>query len=93
MLNFYPWGLSLNVVQPLGPAGAFSAACRRRRAPRLGAGGALDEVELQTRRSMQTVQRGIRSPLLRGRYAPAHGGGNFNRPIGEFAGSAPAGDC
>src|SRR5205085_7679959 len=75
MLNFYPWGLSLNVVVPL-------AVDRTRILYRTfvldesrkgrGAGAALDKVELEDERIVEQVQRGIRSRLYEsGRYSPA----------------------
>jgi choline monooxygenase len=74
MLNFYPWGLSLNVVVPL-------AVDRTRIVYRTwvmdpsrkeqGAGGALDQVEHEDDSIVEQVQRGIRSRLYdRGRYSP-----------------------
>lgn len=76
MLNFYPWGLSLNQVIPVGPA----RTCVRFRSyvwkPELrgqGAGGALDQVELEDEAAVESVQRGLRSRFYqRGRYAPGH---------------------
>ena len=75
MLNFYPWGLSLNVVVPL-------AVDRTRIVYRTwvmdpsrraqGAGGALDDVEHEDDAIVEQVQRGVRSRLYdRGRYSPA----------------------
>jgi choline monooxygenase len=74
MLNFYPWGCSANVVQPLGPARTrvlflayvADAALRAR-----GAGSALEQVELEDEAIVQRVQRGVRAHgIQRGRYAP-----------------------
>ena len=75
MLNFYPWGLSVNVVVPLAVDRTrilyrtyLLDASRRRR----GAGGALDKVEMEDEQIVEQVQRGIRSRLYdRGRYSPA----------------------
>jgi choline monooxygenase len=75
MLNFYPWGLSLNVVVPLAVDRTrvlyrtwIHDASRRG----AGAGGALDQVELQDERIVEQVQRGVRSRLYeRGRYSPS----------------------
>lgn len=74
MLNFYPWGLSLNVVLPQGVGRTrvsfrtfVSDATRRSR----GAGGDLHRVELEDEAVVESVQRGIRSRLYRhGRYSP-----------------------
>jgi choline monooxygenase len=74
MLNFYPWGLSINIVVPL-------AVDRTRVVYRSwvldptrrnqGAGGALDRVELEDEGIVEQVQRGVRARLYRrGRYSP-----------------------
>lgn len=74
MLNFYPWGLSLNQVVPIGPARTrvrFRAYVWKPELRGAGAGGALDEVELEDEAVVMTVQQGLRSRLYqRGRYAP-----------------------
>jgi choline monooxygenase len=74
MLNFYPWGLSVNVVQPVAPDRCkvlfFSYV---KDASRLGqgAGGDLDRVEREDEEVVEAVQRGVRSRLYdRGRYSP-----------------------
>jgi choline monooxygenase len=85
MLNFYPWGLSLNVVVP-------AAVDRTRIVYRTwvldpsrrgtGAGGALDRVELEDEQIVEQVQRGVRSRLYeRGRYSPSREAGvhHFHR--------------
>jgi choline monooxygenase len=98
MLNFYPWGLSVNVVQPLGPGRTrvlFRSYVRDASRIASGAGGALDTVELEDEAVVQTVQRGIRSRLYtKGRYSPTHERGvhQFHRLIASFmAGDAGAG--
>ena len=90
MLNFYPWGLSLNLVQPDGPA-ACTVAFRSFvwDAARLyaGAGGALHDVEMEDEAVVQAVQRGVRSRFYRGgRYSPAREQGvhHFHRLLCEF---------
>ena len=76
MLNFYPWGLSLNLVLP-------QALDRTRVLFRSyvadpsklgdGAGAALDRVEREDEAIVEAVQRGVRSRLYtRGRYSPTH---------------------
>ena len=90
MLNFYPWGLSLNVVQPLAPDRTrISFRGHVLDAARLGggAGAALDQVELEDEAAVESVQRGLRSRLYRsGRYSPSHERGvhHFHRLLCEF---------
>ena len=74
MLNFYPWGLSLNVVEPLAPERTrirflpYVWDASRREG---GAGGDLDTVELEDEAIVRSVQCGVRSRLYdRGRYSP-----------------------
>lgn len=74
MLNFYPWGLSVNVVKPL--------AVDRTRVSFLSwvfdpakledsAGAEIDRVEREDEEVVESVQRGVRSRLYdRGRYSP-----------------------
>lgn len=76
MLNLYPWGLSLNVVEPLGPSRTrvrflpFVADASLRTQ---GAGGPLDLVEQQDEEVVEGVAEGLRARLYgRGRYAPEH---------------------
>ncbi len=75
MLNVYPWGISVNVVEP-------TAIDRTRVLFRSyvwdaellddGAGSTLDQVELEDEAVVEQVQRGIGSRLYRrGRYSPS----------------------
>lgn len=89
MLNFYPWGLSLNHVQPLAPdrtrvvyRGYVWDASKAGQ----GAGGALDRVEAEDQAIVEAVQRGVSSRLYRGgRYSVAHERGvhRFHRLLAE----------
>jgi choline monooxygenase len=90
MFNFYPWGLSINVVQPLGvDRTRVSFLAYVGNASRLdrGAGGALDRVEREDEEIVAAVQRGVRSRLYgRGRYAPERelGVHHFHRLLVAF---------
>src|SRR5207237_2796106 len=79
MLNFYPWGLSLNLVQPQGLARtriSFRAYVWDASKLGAGAGTGLDQVEMEDEEAVQAVQRGVRSRWYRhGRYSPATGQG------------------
>lgn len=74
MFNFYPWGLSINVVKPLAPdltRVSFIQYVRDRSKLAAGAGAALDRVEREDEHVVELVQKGLRSRLYdRGRYSP-----------------------
>jgi choline monooxygenase len=74
MLNFYPWGLSANIVKPLSPdLSRVSYLTWIWDVSRLdrGAGSGLDRVEREDEAVVEAVQRGIRSAsYVRGRYSP-----------------------
>lgn len=74
MLNFYPWGLSVNVVKPLAATRTrVSFLCYVWRPELLdrGAGAELDRVEREDEVIVEAVQRGLRGRLYdRGRYSP-----------------------
>ena len=92
MFNVYPWGLSVNVVQPLGPARTRVLFRSFVADPALlgqGAGGALDPVEMEDEAVVLSVQRGIRSRLYtQGRYSPRHERGthHFHRLVAQALG-------
>src|SRR5262249_30927658 len=87
MLNVYPWGLSVNVVQPLSPSRTrvkFVSYVGREDLRGVGAGGDLDRVEMQDEAVVAAVHRGMRSRLYRpGRYSAAHERGvhHFHRML------------
>lgn len=76
MLNVYPWGLSVNVVEPRGPAESVVRYHRFLRDPALlgrGAGADLDRVEREDQTMVESVQRGMHARLRRsGALAPRH---------------------
>jgi choline monooxygenase len=74
MINFYPWGVSVNVVRPLGVdmtrVSFLSYVMDASRLDR-GAGTGLDRVEREDEAVVEAVQRGVRSTMYdRGRYSP-----------------------
>ena len=90
MLNFYPWGLSVNVVIPSdvevtrilyrGYVGSLEDLGD-------GAGGGLDKVEAEDQAIVEAVQKGIKSSAYRrGRYSPSRETGvhHFHRMLVEF---------
>lgn len=92
MFNFYPWGLSINIVRPLGPElTKVSFICYVWREDLLGrgAGAALDRVEREDEAVVELVQRGLRSRFYdRGRFSPAREDGthHFHLLLSEFMG-------
>jgi choline monooxygenase len=74
MLNLYPWGVSVNVVRPLGVARtrvSFMSYVWDANKLERGAGASLDRVEREDEVIVESVQRGVRSRLYeRGRYSP-----------------------
>lgn len=74
MFNFYPWGLSINVVRPLAPdlmkVNFIPYVWDESKLGR-GAGADLDRVEREDEAVVEMVQRGMRSRFYkRGRYSP-----------------------
>jgi len=74
MLNFYAWGLSANVVRPLGPERtriSFLTFLRDEDRWSEASGRLLHRVEMEDEEVVESVQRGVRSRLYdRGRYSP-----------------------
>ncbi|MBX3367586.1 MAG: aromatic ring-hydroxylating dioxygenase subunit alpha [Phycisphaeraceae bacterium] len=75
MLNFYPWGLSVNIVRPLSPTltkVSFLTYIGDRSKMDRGAGSGLDRVEREDEAVVEATQKGVRSTLYtRGRYSPS----------------------
>jgi choline monooxygenase len=74
MLNIYPWGLSLNIVEPLGLS-ACRVRFRRFLHEEHSQEGSmdLDEVQQEDEAVVLSVQRGMGSMLYRdGRFSPQH---------------------
>lgn len=76
MLNFYPWGLSLNIVQPFGVDRTRVSYLTYVWKPELlgeGAGGDVHQVEREDQEVVRSVMRGMRSRFARPvQYAPGH---------------------
>ncbi len=73
MFNFYPWGLSMNVVAPISPSltkVSFLRYVWKENLMGRGAGGDLDRVEREDEAVVEQVQRGVRSRFYdRGRFS------------------------
>lgn len=90
MFNFYPWGLSVNIVRPLAidrTKVSFLTYIWDETKLERGAGAGLDRVEREDEAIVENVQRGIRSRFYNhGRYSPARETGthHFHRLLAEF---------
>jgi choline monooxygenase len=90
MFNFYPWGLSINIVRPVSVTKtivSYFTFVSDESKTRKGAGGDLETVELEDQAIVESVQRGIRSRFYdSGRYSPdrEQGTHHFHRLICEF---------
>jgi choline monooxygenase len=73
MFNFYPWGLSINLVQPISinlTKVSFFTYTWKEELLNKGAGSGLDTVEMEDEEVVEAVQKGIRSRFYRhGRYS------------------------
>ena len=74
MFNFYPWGLSVNLVNPLGMSQTrvnfYTYVCDPSKLDK-GAGTGLDKVEMEDEAVVEGVHKGIRSRYYQaGRFSP-----------------------
>lgn len=89
MLNFYPWGLSVNIVKPLAvdrTRVSFLSFVWDESRLASGAGSLLDRVEREDEAIVETVQRGVAARLYRrGRFSPGREQGvhHFHRLLAE----------
>jgi choline monooxygenase len=92
MFNFYPWGLSVNVVEPVSVGECrvkFYAYVWDASKLGIGAGAGLDKVEMEDEEIVENVQRGVRSRFYKhGRYSVTREQGthHFHRILSEFIG-------
>jgi choline monooxygenase len=92
MFNFYPWGISVNVVRPISPSKSvieFLTYVRDESLMDKGAGADLHSVEMEDEAVVESVQKGVRSRFYsQGRYSPTREQGthHFHRLIAEFMG-------
>ena len=90
MFNFYPWGLSVNLVQPLGlnrTKVTFLSYVYQPGLLGLGAGHLLDKVEMEDEAVVEGVQKGVRSHFYKsGRFSPDREKGvhHFHRLLADF---------
>jgi choline monooxygenase len=90
MFNFYPWGLSLNIVRPLGLDKcrvSFRTYLWDESKIAHSAGALLDKVEREDEVVVESVQKGLRSRFYPGgRFSPSRETGvhHFHRLIEQF---------
>jgi choline monooxygenase len=74
MLNFYPWGLSVNIITPISTSKTkvqFKSYVWDESKLEKGAGANLDKVELEDEQVVQQVQKGVASRFYKhGRFSP-----------------------
>jgi choline monooxygenase len=91
MFNFYPWGLSINVVRPLAVDRTRVSFLRyvwdaARSGSSVSSDAAVDRVEREDEVIVESVMRGVRSRFYdRGRYSPTREQGthHFHRLLAE----------
>ena len=79
LMNVYPWGVSMNHVNPIADQRTqvhFHKYVWRPDLLDQGAGAGLDRVEMEDEAVVEATQKGVRGRLYkRGRYAPSHEAG------------------
>jgi len=87
MLNFYNWGLSINIIEPINKNKTkirFLSYPIKNHTQPLNTDASLDKVEKEDQNIVLNIQKGIKSRLYnRGRYSPKHETGvhHFHRLI------------
>jgi len=90
MFNFYPWGLSLNIVKPLDinrTKVSFITYVYDPTKLNKGAGNELEKVEREDEFVVENVQKGVRSSFYKaGRFSPTREKGvhHFHRLLSKF---------
>ena len=90
MFNFYPWGLSVNIVKPVSlheTKVSFLTYIWKEDKYNTGAGSGLDTVEMEDEEVVENVQRGIRSRFYKhGRYSVTREQGthHFHQIVSAF---------
>jgi choline monooxygenase len=90
MFNFYPWGLSINIVKPISDSltkVSFRSYVLDESKLNRGAGNQLQKVEEEDEFVVENVHNGLRSSFYKaGRFSPTREQGvhHFHRLISEF---------
>ena len=90
MFNFYPWGLSLNIIKPVSvnlTKVEFRSFVWDEEKLNIGAGSDLDKVEKEDEEIVELVQQGVNSRFYKkGRFSPSMETGvhHFHTLISDF---------
>lgn len=90
VLNFYPWGLSMNIVKPIKKdltKVSYLTFVSDESKLETGAGKDLETVEFEDQSVVESVQKGVNSRFYeKGRYSPTREQGthHFHQMIAEF---------
>ena len=90
MFNFYPWGLSLNIVKPIKTnltKVEFRSYVWKESERDIGAGSVLDKVEMEDEEIVENVQKGVNSRFYKnGKFSPTMEKGvhHFHKLISDF---------
>ena len=90
MFNFYPWGLSINIIKPIdinSTKVSFISYVYDPKKLDKGAGSSLEKVEEEDEFVVENVQKGVRSSFYKaGRFSPTREQGvhHFHRLLAEF---------
>ena len=90
MFNFYPWGLSLNIVKPIKTnltKVEFRSYIWKKSLKKSGAGSIIDKVEKEDEEIVENVQKGVGSRFYKhGRFSPKMEKGvhHFHKLISQF---------
>jgi len=90
MFNFYPWGLSINIVKPIDihrTKVSFLSYVYDPSKLEKGAGSALEKVEREDEFVVENVQKGVNSTFYKaGRFSPTREKGvhHFHRLLAQF---------
>jgi choline monooxygenase len=90
MFNFYPWGLSINIIKPIDlhrTKVSFISYVYDPSKIEKGAGSSLEKVEREDEFVVENVQKGVNSTFYKaGRFSPTREKGvhHFHRLLAEF---------
>ena len=90
MLNFYKWGISINIIEPLGKEKTrikFISISSKGHKQSSGDSNSIDQIEIEDQKVVLNVQKGIKSKFYdKGRYSAKHEKGThyFHRLLSDY---------